>query len=106
MKFKVLFTKGKGTSGMDLLTFEGFLAIQNINGIKDSLEQNLKSCEALQVKVQKTEKLDLAFLQLLIALKINFKSAEKPICFNLLLDEESDRLLSGSGLGEFLHSKF
>ncbi len=105
MKFKALFKKGEGSSGMDLLSLEGQLDIRNIKKIKSTLEEQLKSCNALEVRVQDAEPLDLSFLQLLIALKIKFKSEEKPLHFSLQLDEESKRLINVSGFAGYLHSK-
>lgn len=105
MEYTLSFKKGKGASGTDLLTFEGSLNVRHIQAIKDALVQEIAHSPALQVKVQNVEQLDLSFLQFLLALKISYKAKQKPICFDLKLNTETERLLCVSGFGEFFHAK-
>lgn len=106
MEFKLSFNKAKTASSPDVLIMEGLLNIQHIQAIKKSLQQKVKECQALKVKVLNAESVDFSFLQFLLALKLDFKSDEKPISFELQLKEEQEQLLlRGSGFAAFLTAK-
>lgn len=102
MDFKILYKKGMGAEGADLLLFEGSLSVRNVQAIKKSLLAALSDGQALQVKVQNADALDFSFLQVLISLKLKFSEEKRPICFDMDLDEEHHRILAASGLNELL----
>lgn len=106
MEYKVAYKQGKGRNGADLLQIEGILNITNVQLIKNSILEKLSQSQALQVLVKNAEQFDFSFLQLLIGLKIKYKAEQKPIYFELDLDEENKRALVASGFSDLLLAKY
>ena len=105
MEFSISYQEGKGVKGADLLLFEGALIIQNIQEIKERTLAHVKASSALEVKVKNAELLDISFLQLLLAIRLQWTQKQKPLYLALELNKEMENMMLTSGFSDLLLSK-
>lgn len=106
MECSISYLEGKGVKGADLLLFEGVLIIRNIQEIKERTLDQLKESGALEVKVKNAEALDVSFLQLLLAIRLQWAQRQKPLYMDLELSREMENMMIASGFSDLLLSKY
>lgn len=95
-----LITTSSTNPGSAQILFEGLLTTRNAAAIKNALTSNLKSCQNLNVVLKNITKIDLAVLQLLIALQKSMASVNKKLLIQIELSEYINTVIQCSGLGQ------
>ncbi|MEM7106614.1 MAG: hypothetical protein AAF519_00215 [Bacteroidota bacterium] len=88
------------------LVFSGFLEARNLSETQvEILKQLKKSPAKVIVEMKKYEKVDFAFIQLLLALQKNLKAMDVEFDFKLNFSEEDADLLSRLHIKNILETK-
>ena len=88
------------------LLLEGQLVIRNGNAIKSELILALNRSQNLELAFKNIIKMDLAFLQLLIALQKSAARLEKKLSFDIELTDYTKLVIQNSGLEKILITDF
>ncbi|PLX03622.1 MAG: hypothetical protein C0594_10195 [Marinilabiliales bacterium] len=83
------------------LSFEGNLAINNIEQIRKDVLTRLYEFEELEISVSNVSGIDLSFIQLLLAIQKTFKKGKVSFDFNI--KDEYNTLLDKSGLNKVMN---
>jgi anti-anti-sigma regulatory factor len=96
------------TSGVNntRLLLEGQLTIRNAHAIKRELLLALNSSQNLELVFRNMIKIDLAVLQLLIALQKSAARLEKTLSFDIELTDCIQSVMQNSGLEKLLATNF
>ena len=94
------------SSGNVQILLEGQLIINNAKAIKSKLLKALSKAQNLELVFRNVIKLDLAVLQLLIALQKSAPSLEKIISFDMEPTDYIKSVLHNSGLQNILAQNF
>ncbi len=76
----------------------GLLTIENAPDIKKRLLAGIKKQGELIIKGEGIEKVDLSVVQLLLGLRQTANKMEKPVAFNMPIDNDTKQLLDNAGL--------
>ncbi|MEO6734539.1 MAG: hypothetical protein ABIN01_25185 [Ferruginibacter sp.] len=102
----ILVTINSTSPGNVQISFEGQLAIKNAAAIKSGLLTALSSAQNLAVVFRNIIKLDLAILQLLIALQKSASRLKKKIIFDIESTDYIKSVIHNSGLENILATSF
>ncbi|KJR40043.1 anti-sigma-factor antagonist [Candidatus Magnetoovum chiemensis] len=89
-----------------LLTLSGDLTIQNSMEIKKAIEDAIDNIEILQIDIEKSESIDLSFLQLICSAKKTLNIKKKQLEFTGLCPQSYTHVVEEAGFSHVLESNY
>ncbi len=88
-----------------LLIIKNELTINNINDQRNKLLAETKDTQEVHIKLENINQIDLAGIQLILALKKSFTQQNKVLKIDMNLSKDSVELLLNAGFKDFVNYK-